>query len=74
VHFGIIMTVNLAIGLFHPPMGMNIFVAQSVLRIPLAPIYRGIIPFLVIYLIALMLITYVPAISLYGVKLLMGIK
>jgi C4-dicarboxylate transporter, DctM subunit len=73
VHFGIIMTVNLAIGLFHPPMGMNIFVAQSVLRIPLAPIYRGIIPFLVIYLVALMLITYVPSISLYGVKLLMGI-
>ena len=73
VHFGIIMTVNLAIGLFHPPMGMNIFVAQSVLRIPLAPIYRGIIPFLVIYLVALMVITYVPAISMYGVKLLMGI-
>jgi C4-dicarboxylate transporter DctM subunit len=73
VHFGIIMTVNLAIGLFHPPMGMNIFVAQSVLRIPLAPIYRGIIPFLVIYLIALVLITYVPGLSLYGVKLLMGV-
>jgi C4-dicarboxylate transporter, DctM subunit len=73
VHFGIIMTVNLAIGLFHPPMGINIFVAQSVLRIPLGPIYRGIIPFLVIYLVALMLITYVPGISLYGMRLLMGI-
>lgn len=74
VHFGIIMTVNLAIGLFTPPIGMNIFVAQSVLKIPLAPIYRGIVPLLFVYLIALMLITYVPGISLYGVKLLMGVQ
>lgn len=73
VHFGIVVTVNLAIGLFHPPFGMNIFVAQSVLGLQLGPIYRGIIPFLVIYLVALVIITYVPAISLVGVRLLMGI-
>ena len=73
VHFGIIVTVNLAIGLFHPPFGLNIFVAQSVLGVPLKAIYRGILPFLVIYLVALALITYVPAISLIGVKLLMGV-
>jgi C4-dicarboxylate transporter DctM subunit len=71
VHFGIVMTVNLAIGLFHPPFGMNIFVAQSVLGLKLDVIYRGVIPFLVIYLIALALITYVPAISLLGMRLLM---
>src|SRR5207302_5016622 len=62
VHFGIIMTVNLAIGLFHPPFGINIFVAQSVLGIKLEPIYRGIIPFIFVYLFALALITYVPPI------------
>jgi C4-dicarboxylate transporter DctM subunit len=72
VHFGIVLTVNLAIGLFHPPFGINIFVAQSVLGIKLETIYRGIIPFVVIYLIALALITYVPAISLLGVRLLLG--
>jgi C4-dicarboxylate transporter, DctM subunit len=72
VHFGIIMTVNLAIGLFHPPFGMNIFVAQSVLGLELKSIYRGIIPFLMIYLLALVLITYVPAISLGGMRLLLG--
>ena len=72
VHFGIIVTVNLAIGLFHPPFGMNIFVAQSVLGLKLSSIYRGIIPFLVIYLIALVLITFVPQISLLGPRLLMG--
>jgi C4-dicarboxylate transporter DctM subunit len=72
VHFGIIMTVNLAIGLFTPPFGINIFVAQSVLGVDLKSIYRGILPFVVLYLIALALITYVPSISLAGVWLLMN--
>jgi len=72
VHFGIVIMVNLAIGLFHPPFGINIFVAQSVLGIDLKLLYRGIIPFVVLYLIALALITYVPAISLIGVRLLVG--
>ena len=74
VHFGIIVTVNLAIGLFHPPFGMNIFVAQSVLGLELRSIYRGIIPFLVIYLIALGLITYIPVISLGGMRFLLGVN
>lgn len=73
VHFGIVVTVNLAIGLFHPPFGINIFVAQSVLGIKLSVIYRGIIPFVIIYLVALILITYVPSISLFGVHLLLGL-
>jgi len=72
VHFGIVVTVNLAIGLFHPPFGMNIFVAQSVLGLKLPDIYRGIMPFLVIYLVALILITYIPEISLFGMRLLLG--
>ena len=70
VHFGIVFTVNLAIGLFHPPFGINIFVAQSVLGIRLETIYRGILPFVFLYLIVLALITYVPDISLFGVRLL----
>jgi C4-dicarboxylate transporter DctM subunit len=72
VHFGIVVMVNLAIGLFHPPFGINIFVAQSVLGIDLKTIYRGILPFVVLYLIALVLITYVPAISLVGVWVLLN--
>jgi C4-dicarboxylate transporter, DctM subunit len=72
VHFGIVVTVNLAIGLFHPPFGINIFVAQSALGLELGAIYRGIIPFLVIYLIALILITYVPEISLLGMRLVLS--
>jgi C4-dicarboxylate transporter DctM subunit len=69
IHFGIVLTVNLAIGLFHPPFGINIFVAQSVLGLKLSTIYRGIVPFLFLYLVALVLITYIPAISMAGVKL-----
>ncbi|MFV0243645.1 MAG: TRAP transporter large permease [Qingshengfaniella sp.] len=72
VHFGIIVTVNLAIGLFTPPFGINLFVMQAMSKVPLGQIYRGIVPFVVIYLIALTLITYVPAISLSGVRLLIG--
>jgi len=72
VHFGIVVTVNLAIGLFHPPFGMNIFVAQSVLGLELGVIYRGILPFLLIYLVALIMITYIPEISLFGMRLLMA--
>jgi C4-dicarboxylate transporter DctM subunit len=71
VHFGIVFTVNLAIGLFHPPFGMNIFVAQSVLGLKLEDIYRGIVPFLGLYLVALLLITYVPEISLWGMRALL---
>ena len=72
VHFGIIVTVNLAIGLFTPPFGINIFVLQALSRINLLTIYKGTAPFFLLYLIALMLITYVPAISLSGVTLLIG--
>jgi C4-dicarboxylate transporter, DctM subunit len=72
VHFGVVVTVNLAIGLFHPPFGINIFVAQAVLGLKLETIYRGIIPFVIIYLVALALITYIPDISLIGVRMLLA--
>jgi C4-dicarboxylate transporter DctM subunit len=71
VHFGILFMVNLAIGLFHPPLGINIFVAQSVLVIDLKIMYRGILPFICLYLVALGLITYVPGISLTLMRLML---
>ncbi len=64
IHFGIVMTVNLSIGMFTPPFGLNLFVAQSVLSPNLTAIYRGILPFLAIQLIALGAVTYLPALSL----------
>jgi len=68
VHFGIMFVVNLGIGLFHPPFGVNIFVAQTVLGLPLNTIYRGIVPFVLVYLVGLAIVTYVPAVSLTGVR------
>lgn len=70
IHFGMILTVNLAIGLFTPPFGINIFVMQSLFRTPLTDIYRGVLPFFVLYLFALLLVTFVPAISNFGIWLL----
>jgi C4-dicarboxylate transporter DctM subunit len=69
VHFGLIVTLNLAIGMFHPPFGINIFVAQAVLKFPLNTIIRGLWPFIALCLFALVLVTYVPEISLFGVRL-----
>jgi C4-dicarboxylate transporter DctM subunit len=65
VHFGVIMALNLAIGMFHPPFGLNIFVVQALTRAPVAAIYMGVIPFVVVALIALVIVTYVPWLSLY---------
>ena len=70
VHFGIVITTNLAIGMFHPPFGLNIFVAQSMFKFPLEVIYRGIVPFIFLYLLALALITYIPWLSLAAVRLI----
>ena len=70
IHFGIIMTVNLSIGMFTPPFGLNIFVAQSVLPIRLGDIYRGIVPFFFVQLVGLLLITFLPSLSLSLANLL----
>ncbi len=68
VQFGIIMTVNLSIGMFTPPFGLNIFVAQSVLGIPLKTVYRGLLPFILLQIVALAIITYVPPLSLWATR------
>jgi C4-dicarboxylate transporter DctM subunit len=70
VHFGVIMALNLAIGMFHPPFGLNIFVVQALTRAPVAAIYMGVIPFVVVALVALVIVTYVPWLSLYLTSLM----
>jgi C4-dicarboxylate transporter, DctM subunit len=64
VHFGIILTVNLSIGMFTPPFGLNIFVSQAMFNARLSIIYRGLVPFILVQIIALAIVTYVPAVSL----------
>lgn len=70
IHFGIIMVTNLAIGFITPPLGVNLFVASRVGETTLDVVIRGIIPFLVLMIATLMLITYVPAISMFLPNLL----
>ena len=64
IHFGVIMVVNLAIGFITPPLGINLFVAARVGREPLETVTSGIMRFMVVMLIFLMLITFIPAISM----------
>ncbi len=65
IHFGIMVAVNLSLGMYMPPFGLNLFASHSLFGVPLSSIYRGVIPFLIINLVALIIITYVPAISLF---------
>ena len=64
IHFGVIMVVNLAIGFITPPLGINLFVAARVGREPLETVTSGIMRFMVVMLICLMLISFIPAISM----------
>jgi len=64
VHFGIMMVVNLAIGFVTPPIGVNLFVASSLTEVPVMEIARKALPMIVCFLIALLLITFIPGISL----------
>ena len=64
VHFAIIMSVNLTVGLATPPMGLVLFVASSVSGERVDSIARAIIPFLLVEIFVIFLITYIPAISM----------
>jgi len=64
IHFGIIMAVNLSIGMYTPPFGLNLFASQAVFETPLGKIYLGVLPFLLLNFATLMVITYVPSISM----------
>jgi C4-dicarboxylate transporter DctM subunit len=71
IHFGIIYTVNLAIGMFSPPFGLNIFVSCSIFNVPSSKVVSGLMPFFIAYLVALAIITYWPGLSLFVPNLVM---
>ena len=70
VHFGVIMVMNLSLGTFTPPFGINLFVGQAVFKLPLSVLYPGVMPFIVSSLGALAVVTYVPVLSLYLLRFL----
>lgn len=65
IHFGVIMVVNLAIGFVTPPVGVNLFVASGITKEKIQDISRASLPFLFAMLVVLLLVTYIPEISLF---------
>jgi C4-dicarboxylate transporter DctM subunit len=72
VHFGIIFTHNMEVGLVHPPVGLNLYVLSTISDAPVGEVIRGILPFLVILLVVLGIITYVPELTLWLPRLVYG--
>jgi C4-dicarboxylate transporter DctM subunit len=72
IHLGMVFTVNLAIGMFTPPFGLNLFVVQGVLGKRMGEVSRAVVPFIILYFIACLIITYIPEISLFLPRLLLG--
>ncbi len=70
VHFGMIMLLNLGIGLLTPPVGATLFVGCAVGKVTMEQVMRGIWPFYAVMFAVLMLVTYVPAISLWFPRML----
>lgn len=64
IHFGIILTTNLGLGTYTPPLGANIFATQSIINAPVGKIIRGVVPFIFLHLLVLIVITYIPWVSL----------
>jgi len=68
VHFGIIFLANMQIGYFTPPVGMNLFIASYRFKKPITELYMATIPFMLILFVAVLIITYWPALSLVLIK------
>ncbi|HLR59251.1 MAG TPA: TRAP transporter large permease [Pseudogracilibacillus sp.] len=63
IHFGIILVMNLAIGFVTPPLGVNLFVASTIGKVPFEKIIKAMIPILIVMIVALLVVTYVPSLS-----------
>ena len=72
VHFSIIFTHNMEIALVHPPVGLNLYVLSTISDAPIGEVIRGILPFLILLLIVLGIITYVPALTMWLPHLVYG--
>jgi C4-dicarboxylate transporter DctM subunit len=72
VHLGIIMVVNMEIGMITPPIGLNLFVTSGITGMPLMRVVRAALPWLGILFLFLVLVTYVPAMSTFLPNLMFG--
>ena len=74
LHAGVFLTVNMAIGMITPPVGINLYVGCNVAEIPVADICKKIIPFLIAGIVALLILTFIPDISLFLPRMIGQIK
>jgi C4-dicarboxylate transporter DctM subunit len=72
IHFAIILVINMEIGLLTPPFGLNLFTMKMISNAPIEEVVKGVLPFISIMLVLLMVITYVPEISLFLPNLVFG--
>ncbi|WP_415920310.1 TRAP transporter large permease [Tateyamaria sp. SN6-1] len=72
IHLGIIMVVNMEIGMITPPVGLNLFVTSGVAGMPMMRVVRAALPFLAVLFVFLIMVTYIPAISTWLPTLMMG--
>jgi C4-dicarboxylate transporter DctM subunit len=72
IHFGVMMTVNMEIGMITPPVGLNLYVASGISKLGLTEVTKACAPWLLVMIAFLALITYVPIVSLWLPNLLMG--
>lgn len=72
IHFGVIVIVNIELGLIHPPMGFNLFVGSTISHLPVMEVFKGVLPWMMVTIATLVLITYVPEVSLYLPHLILG--
>lgn len=72
IHFGVMLVINMELALMSPPVGLNLFVISNISRIPLNQVLRGTMPFFVLMVGMLILVTYVPVISTWLPDLIMG--
>ena len=64
-HFGIVLLINLTIGQLTPPVGVLLFVSSSITKVPFGRIARDVLPYIAVLVVALMVLTYVPSVSLW---------
>ncbi len=72
IHFGVMLVINMELALMSPPVGLNLFVISNISNIPLNQVLRGTMPFFALMVGMLIIVTYIPIVSLWLPNLLMG--
>lgn len=70
IHLGIIMVINMEVGMITPPVGLNLYVASGITKMGLSQLSRAVVPWMLATFVVLMLVTYIPTISLWLPKLM----